>query len=1152
MRKRNKLYTANKWNQPLFMPDDRESNLFALGGYGPNQFSITKTPSTVSNTSGYFNVNSGLNLKTPTLSKPTTSYTNWSNYGQAASAVGNSNSLVNNFSTEATANNPFKQYTYSGSGNSEGGGSNSAATWAQIGGAAASALGRNMGGYRNGAFDAFDPVYHLSGGKSSDVGDSLSDAGVSVFQSSAASGNPWGMLAGAALKVGGGLVNTFWGTKWNKELIARVENQTDAMKQGADYVASASTNDDFLNKASNVNFTKYSFSNDDVGVDGVWTHKGRDKANSLRNYQDAAFNYLGHAISTGAERVDKKMDDQILAANTTYNKAAYGGLLNTANDNNNNMGAIDYGFMSDYLTAKKRTAEVKDKVSNNIFGSLASPSLSTFALGGDMQTNGSDFGNGLSHIDAGGSHESNPYEGVQMGISRENNQPNLVEEGETVFDDYVFSRRIKPDAQTKKKFHVSRKSDITFADLSKRLEKESLERPNDPISLASLKKQMHALAEEQERQKTEQQAQEAQDAFAQLSPEQQQAIMQQVAMEEQQAAQAQQEQQAQQLSAEQQQQLAQQQPDAQQVVDAQMQAQQPQMEETQMAACGGKLNKFDSGGSMKTQIYAALSPFVEGGIHTDADFEKWRVAQKLDEVKDWNNIAKNEALMAALSKASPSLGNALADGYDFGAFKASNASPYNLPAFEDILKSYTASKTQGNTEGNYAIDGKFNLGNFKDIKELENSESYKAYTQYLVDLANRAKGIKFFSPDANNHGAWKDYGVIDWADENNKLSEDDYNALHTLYTHTMGTSTKSKGKPVPLFNRTDDGYMSIADDAADLITRYRTDGKGGIFHLTPDVIQRGRQVKNLEVDADGNIHEIIGDVPKDWTNVGNYSWQTQDKDNAYNYYRRPGVTAGGTAAAESDVYEPVHKPTWGRTAGLMGPLVGLGMQTAGVGKPDYTNIDKALAIANGPTAYAAYKPIYHYLKYTPMDIWQEQNRMNANTRASDRAILNNSSPIGTQMAGLVANNYNAQNASGGLYRQALEYNDALRLKKGEFDRATDTFNADAFNKNSATNAEIFNNNKRTRAQMTMENALQKMNADASWYKGIYGNVNNFFQGLGAWGKENQQSNMIADMAADGIFGTMSDRQNIAKDKIRRRSTKAAKGGRINRRKGLTF
>ena len=41
-----------------------------------------------------------------------------------------------------------------------------------------------------------------------------------------------------------------------------------------------------------------------------------------------------------------------------------------------------------------------------------------FAFGGDMQTNGSDFPSGLTHIDAGLSHEENPYEGVQLGKDR--------------------------------------------------------------------------------------------------------------------------------------------------------------------------------------------------------------------------------------------------------------------------------------------------------------------------------------------------------------------------------------------------------------------------------------------------------------------------------------------------------------------------------------------------------------------------------------------------------------------------------------------------------------------------------------------------------------------------------------------------------------
>lgn len=64
-------------------------------------------------------------------------------------------------------------------------------------------------------------------------------------------------------------------------------------------------------------------------------------------------------------------------------------------------------------------------------------------------------------------------------------------------------------------------------------------------------------------------------------------------------------------------------------------------------------------------------------------------------------------------------------------------------------------------------------------------------------------------------------------------------------------------------------------------------------------------------------------------------------------------------------------------------------------------------------------------------------------------------------------------------------------------------------------------------------------------------MNGLFAGLGAWGKENAQHNMIADMSADGLFGTMSDKQNIGKGYIRKK--KAACGGKINRKKkGLTF
>jgi len=325
----------------------------------------------------------------------------------------------------------------------------------------------------------------------------------------------------------------------------------------------------------------------------------------------------------------------------------------------------------------------------------------------------------------------------------------------------------------------------------------------------------------------------------------------------------------------------------------------------------------------------------------------------------------------------------------------------------------------------------------------------------------------------------------------------------------------------------------------------------GTYWKTPDEMLRNKQTGNYVINNDGTVEQIYGDVPKEWSSAGNYSWADADNDYTYSYYKRPTATDAKDSPKQGETeLVPVHKPTWGRYAGLFGPAVGLGMQALGIGKPDYSKMDVAVEAASGAPALATYKPIGDYIGYRPMDIWYEQNRMNANSRATDRAILNNNSTLGTKTAGLLANGYNSQIASGNLYRQALEYNDAQRQKVADFNRGTNMFNSQAFNQTSATNAQIQNNQRNFKAQMQMDAARQRMAADAAWNQGIYGNVNGLFAGLGAWGKENAQHNMIADMAADGIFGTMND-QNIGKGYIVKR-VKKAKGGKLNRKRGLTF
>ena len=113
---------------------------------------------------------------------------------------------------------------------------------------------------------------------------------------------------------------------------------------------------------------------------------------------------------------------------------------------------------------------------------------------------GGDFSNGMREINAGGTHEENPNMGIQLGVDQEGT-PNLVEQGEILFKDYVFSDRIKLPKDLKKEHKFRGK---TFADAAKNVQRESKERPFDPISKRGLEDSMGRLMMAQEGIKEEQ------------------------------------------------------------------------------------------------------------------------------------------------------------------------------------------------------------------------------------------------------------------------------------------------------------------------------------------------------------------------------------------------------------------------------------------------------------------------------------------------------------------------------------------------------------------------------------------------------------------------------------------------------------------------
>lgn len=106
--------------------------------------------------------------------------------------------------------------------------------------------------------------------------------------------------------------------------------------------------------------------------------------------------------------------------------------------------------------------------------------------------------NGVTSFNVGGNHSQNPYEGIQQGIASDGN-PNLVEEGEKKYKDYIYSARLKPSKSLLKEFNLPEKyAGLTFAEVCDKLQKESEDRPNDPISLQTLNDWMSRLAGAQE------------------------------------------------------------------------------------------------------------------------------------------------------------------------------------------------------------------------------------------------------------------------------------------------------------------------------------------------------------------------------------------------------------------------------------------------------------------------------------------------------------------------------------------------------------------------------------------------------------------------------------------------------------------------------
>jgi hypothetical protein len=234
-----------------------------------------------------------------------------------------------------------------------------------------------------------------------------------------------------------------------------------------------------------------------AGVSGIagaliGNKKAKDKANELNLAAEKANNQYLANFENAASNTHNTMFN-----NTLLNMAAKGGKI-----------YIKPSHRGRLTELKRRTGKTEAELYND--GNPAHKKMVVFArnsrkwhhgLGGNLfddggliHQHGGIFSNGVTFIGNGGTHEENPFEGVQIGVDSQG-VPNMVEEGEVIWQDYVFSNRLKPTKEFKDKYKVKGE---TFADIAKGMQRESEERPNDPISNNGLEDSMMKLMVEQE------------------------------------------------------------------------------------------------------------------------------------------------------------------------------------------------------------------------------------------------------------------------------------------------------------------------------------------------------------------------------------------------------------------------------------------------------------------------------------------------------------------------------------------------------------------------------------------------------------------------------------------------------------------------------
>lgn len=360
----------------------------------------------------------------------------------------------------------------------------------------------------------------IGGGLQSGTGNTISNIGSSLGGLVSTVNPLIGGIISAGTGLIGGLTNKMFGSKLNKNNINQVKGNISSTAN----TSFGGNADDLMSQLSDTSMLG-DINRRDIGKDGWFSHKAKRLTNQLREQAEAANTRLYDNFNQAADITN---ENQFLQG--MYNVGALGGPLFkeggimikkenrgkfTESANRANMDVQEYAR---HILANKEdyspTLIKRANFARNFGGRKA--------FGGDLNTYGGTYNGGLEYINNGDTHENNILGGVPMGSDRDGT-PNLVEEGETIWNDYVFSNRLKVPETLTDKYKLNK--NITFAEASKKLGKEIEETPNDPISKRTFNFFMQDLQQSQEEVKAKKELSRVKRQFNKLSPQEQLGIL---------------------------------------------------------------------------------------------------------------------------------------------------------------------------------------------------------------------------------------------------------------------------------------------------------------------------------------------------------------------------------------------------------------------------------------------------------------------------------------------------------------------------------------------------------------------------------------------------------------------------------------------------